>query len=53
MTAEGSKGKRLMLLDEDTRMIQETVAKFVDREMIPIEERGAEGEGQRRARATA
>src|SRR5688572_5582414 len=26
-----------MLLDDDTRMIQETVAKFVDREMIPIE----------------
>ena len=26
-----------MLLDEDTRMIQETVAKFVDRELIPIE----------------
>jgi hypothetical protein len=28
--------KRLMLLDEDTRMIQETVAKFVDRELIPM-----------------
>lgn len=26
-----------MLLDEDTRMIQETVAKFVDRELIPLE----------------
>ena len=26
-----------MLLDDDTRMIQETVAKFVDREMIPLE----------------
>lgn len=26
-----------MHLDDDTRMIQETVAKFVDREMIPIE----------------
>lgn len=26
-----------MRLDDDTRMIQETVAKFVDREMIPLE----------------
>lgn len=26
-----------MQLDDDTRMIQETVAKFVDREMIPME----------------
>jgi alkylation response protein AidB-like acyl-CoA dehydrogenase len=26
-----------MQLDEDTRLIQETVAKFVDRELIPIE----------------
>ena len=28
-----------MSTDDDTRMIQETVAKFVDRELIPIERR--------------
>lgn len=40
-----------MQLDDDTRMIQETVAKFVDREMIPMEQdvlkRGVGGDGAR------
>jgi alkylation response protein AidB-like acyl-CoA dehydrogenase len=40
-----------MLLDDDTRMIQETVAKFVDRELIPREQaalkRGAQGDSVR------
>jgi alkylation response protein AidB-like acyl-CoA dehydrogenase len=44
-----------MLLDDDTRMIQETVAKFVDRELIPLEPQALKvaGTGGDRAGLTA